>query len=195
MCFRKCVYERNVKSEWKWASVIPAAVHVKAGECVYGGDGVALRRHWWLSTNTHIHTYKHRICFHKSPVILLLRAPEKVRQLPPISKRVKNVSVNEYVHVRVCAHGQLSGKTLHTCSLCGSSFPMSFSTWVILPNPSFTLPSKKGLVYLHMSMCIVSLSQTGTQHFDALQAAGVTCLDQRLYAQPIWIYCVSSECD
>lgn len=78
-------------------------MHVKAGECVYGGDGVALRRHWWLSTNTHMHTHKHRICFHKSPVIPLQRTPEKVRQLPPISKRLKkNVSVNEYVHVRVC---------------------------------------------------------------------------------------------
>lgn len=135
MCFSKCVYERIVKSEWKWASVIPAAVHVKAGECVYGGDGVVLGRHWWLSKNTCIHAYKHGICFHKSPVIPLLRAPEKVRQLPPKSKRVKNVSVNEYVHVRVWAHGQLSGKTLHTCSFCGSSFPMSFSTWVVLPNP------------------------------------------------------------
>jgi len=52
-----------------------------------------------------MHTHKHRICFHKSPVIPLLRTPEKVRQLPPISKRLKeNVLVNEYVHVhvRVC---------------------------------------------------------------------------------------------
>lgn len=76
-------------------------MHVKAGECVYGGDGVALRRHWWLSTNTHMHTHKHRICFHKSPVIPLLRTPEKVRQLPPISKRLKKC-ISEWVCACAC---------------------------------------------------------------------------------------------
>lgn len=134
----------------------------------------------WAQTHTHAH--KHRICFHKSPVIPLLRAPEKVRQLPPISKRRKNLSVNEYVHVQ----GQLSGKTPHTCSLCGSSFPMSFSTWVILPNPSFTpqrgtLSTCAGLRVLLARLRLV------------LKAAEGTCLDWRLYAQPTWIYCVCSE--
>lgn len=132
LCSGECVYESNGERV-KVSLCNPRC-------CACEGCRTCLWR-WWsciapseVVEHTHTHAHKHRICFHKSPVIPLLRAPEKVRQLPPISKRRKNVSVNEYVHVQ----GQLSGKMPHTCSLCVSSIPVSFSTRVIWPNPSFT---------------------------------------------------------
>ncbi len=56
MCSGECVYESNGERV-KVSLCNPAAVRVKAAERVYGGDGVALHRHRWLSTNTHTHTH------------------------------------------------------------------------------------------------------------------------------------------
>lgn len=55
MCSGECVYESNGERV-KVSLCNPAAVRVKAAESVYGGDGVALHRHRWLSTNTHTRT-------------------------------------------------------------------------------------------------------------------------------------------
>lgn len=89
-----------------------------------------------------------RICSHKSPIIPLLLPTEK--QLLPISKRVKNASVNEQAHVHVCMDSCLE----RYCTPAVFCF--------LIPNMSSRIRrSSRALSYLHVSACFVSVS-----HFD-----------------------------
>lgn len=161
-----CVHERNEKRECEW-SLILSAVYVKANQRVYGIAGVAMRCRTvggWAQTRW--------ICSHKSPIIPLLLTAEK--QLLSISKRVK-MHLWMSKHMCMCVWTAVWRETAHLQCFSVSSFPVPE-----LQNPSF----KQGLVYLHVSACFVSLSQTLLRHFDALRTAGWTSLRRWTLTKP-----------